>query len=99
MPSAREMALGKEPFADKVYVECSLPSATFDKGFAECIWCFAECIRHSSKTGFPVVVADQSPIVFGTESKYSLAEILFSKLNQNMYLHPHFYVVWWVGLS
>jgi hypothetical protein len=34
-------ALGKEPFADKIFVECSLPSVTLGKGFAECKIAFA----------------------------------------------------------
>jgi hypothetical protein len=28
--------LGKEPFADKIFADCSLPSVTLGKGFAEC---------------------------------------------------------------
>jgi hypothetical protein len=28
--------LGKELFADKIFAECSLPSVTLGKGFAEC---------------------------------------------------------------
>jgi hypothetical protein len=28
--------LGKEPFADKIFAECSLLSVTLGKGFAEC---------------------------------------------------------------
>jgi len=32
-----------------------LPSAALGKGFAECIWAFAECIRHSAKNLNPVV--------------------------------------------
>jgi hypothetical protein len=34
--------LGKEPFADEIFVECSLPSVTLGKGFAECKIAFAE---------------------------------------------------------
>ena len=33
----------------------ALPSVTLDKGFAECIWGFAECHRHSAKSLSPVV--------------------------------------------
>jgi hypothetical protein len=35
LPSAREKVLGKEGFADALYVEPSLPSATLGKGFVE----------------------------------------------------------------
>jgi hypothetical protein len=31
-----EKALGKEPFADEIFAECSLPSVTLGKAFAEC---------------------------------------------------------------
>jgi hypothetical protein len=47
--------LGKEPFADKIFAECSLPSVTLGKGFAECKIAFAECLRHSAKNAIPVV--------------------------------------------
>jgi hypothetical protein len=36
LPSAREKALGKEAFADALFVESSLPSVTLGKAFAEC---------------------------------------------------------------
>jgi hypothetical protein len=36
VPSAREKVLGKEGFADALFVEPSLPSATLGKAFAEC---------------------------------------------------------------
>jgi hypothetical protein len=49
LPSVRKKVLGKEPFADKVFAECSLPSVTLGKAFAECKLAFAECIRHSAK--------------------------------------------------
>jgi hypothetical protein len=48
-------ALGKEPFADEIFAECSLPSVTFGKAFAECKIAFAECLRHSAKNAIPVV--------------------------------------------
>jgi hypothetical protein len=35
-----EKILDKEPFVDKMFVECSLPSVTFGKGFAECNMAF-----------------------------------------------------------
>jgi hypothetical protein len=47
--------LGKEPFADEVFVLCSLPSVTLDKAFTECKIAFAECLRHSAKNAIPVV--------------------------------------------
>jgi hypothetical protein len=37
--------LGKEPFADKIFSECSLPSVTLGKGFVECKIAFVECLR------------------------------------------------------
>jgi hypothetical protein len=36
LPSAREKALGKEGFADALFVEPFLPSVTLGKAFAEC---------------------------------------------------------------
>jgi hypothetical protein len=36
LPSAREKVLGKEAFADALFVGPSLPSATLGKVFAEC---------------------------------------------------------------
>jgi hypothetical protein len=36
LPSARKKVLGKDGFADTLYVEPSLPSATLGKAFAEC---------------------------------------------------------------
>ena len=32
-----------------------MPRVTLGKGFAECIWGFAECHRHSAKSLSPVV--------------------------------------------
>jgi hypothetical protein len=55
LPSAREKVLGKEGFADVLFAEPSLPSATLDKAFDECFWGFAECFGHSAKRPFPVV--------------------------------------------
>jgi hypothetical protein len=55
LPSGRKKALGKEPFADEIFVECSLPSVTLGKGFTECKIAFAECLRHSAKNAIPVV--------------------------------------------
>jgi hypothetical protein len=36
LPSAREKVLSKDGFADALYAEPSLPSATLGKAFAEC---------------------------------------------------------------
>jgi hypothetical protein len=36
LSSAREKVLGKEGFADALYAELSLPSATLGKAFVEC---------------------------------------------------------------
>jgi hypothetical protein len=36
LPSAREKVLGKDVFADALYAEPSLPSATLNNAFAEC---------------------------------------------------------------
>jgi hypothetical protein len=56
LPSAREKVLGKEAFADVLFAEPSLPSATLDKAFAKCFWGFAECFRHSTKRPLRVVL-------------------------------------------
>jgi hypothetical protein len=50
-----EKVLGKEPFADKMFAEYSLPSVTLGKDFAECKMTFVECIKHSAKNAIPVV--------------------------------------------
>jgi hypothetical protein len=56
LPSVRKKALGKELFADEIFAECSLPSVTLGKAFAECKIAFAECLRHSAKNVIPVVL-------------------------------------------
>jgi hypothetical protein len=56
LPSAREKVLGKEGFADALFVEPSLSSATLSKAFTECFYGFAECFGHSAKRPFPVVI-------------------------------------------
>jgi hypothetical protein len=56
VPSVRQKVLGKEAFADVLFAEPSLPSATLGKGFAECFSGFAECFRHSAKHPIPVVI-------------------------------------------
>jgi hypothetical protein len=53
--SAREKVLGKEGFADVLFAEPSLPSATLGKDCAECFLGFAECFRHLAKRSIPVV--------------------------------------------
>jgi hypothetical protein len=57
LPSARQKTLGKEAFADPFFAVSSLPSATLGKVFAECLCCFAECVRHSTNEASPVVHA------------------------------------------
>jgi hypothetical protein len=56
LPSVRKKALDKEPFADEIFAEYSLPSVTLGKAFAECKIAFAECLRHSAKNAIPVVM-------------------------------------------
>jgi hypothetical protein len=53
--SAQEKVLDKDDFADVLFTEPSLPSATLGKDFAECFSGFAECFSHSSKHPIPVV--------------------------------------------
>jgi hypothetical protein len=55
LPSVRKKALDKEPFADEIFAEYSLPSVTLGTAFAECKIAFAECLRHSAKNAIPVV--------------------------------------------
>jgi hypothetical protein len=42
--------------SDEIFAECSLPSVTLGKAFAECKIAFAECLRHSAKNAIPVVL-------------------------------------------
>jgi hypothetical protein len=58
---------GKEPFADEIFAECSLPSVTLGKAFAECKIIFAECLRHSAKNVIPVVSDQWQATVIFTE--------------------------------
>ena len=58
LPSARQIALGKEPFAVNFFAVCPLPSVTLGKVFAECISGFAECLGYSAKPVNPVVNHD-----------------------------------------
>jgi hypothetical protein len=76
-------ALGKEPFADEIFAECSLPSVTLGKAFAECKIAFAECLRHSAKNAIPVV-NKKCPIHFYS-SKY-LCICLLSSLSSKVLL-------------
>jgi hypothetical protein len=55
LSSARKNVLGKEPFANKIFVEYFCSSVTLDKGFTECIMAFTEFLRHSAKKTSPVV--------------------------------------------
>jgi hypothetical protein len=55
VPSAREKVLVKEAFANVLFAEPSLPSATLGKACAECFSSFADCFRHSAKRSIPVV--------------------------------------------
>ena len=49
------MALGEELFTDKIFAECSSPSAELGEAFAKCKVAFAKCARHLAKSCFPVV--------------------------------------------
>ena len=53
LPSAREVALGKDPFAVRGFAECSC--RVYGKAFAECKQAFAKCNWHSAKKRSPVV--------------------------------------------
>jgi hypothetical protein len=55
LPSAREKTLGKAGFADTFFGEWFSPSVTLGDRFTECFLGFAECLRHSAFTLFPVV--------------------------------------------
>jgi hypothetical protein len=56
VPSARKKVLDKEGFADVLFVEPYLPSATLGKACAECFSGFDEYFRHSTKKPIPVVM-------------------------------------------
>jgi hypothetical protein len=71
LPSARQKTLGKDSFTDAFFTEWALPSVTPGKTFAECIWGFAECPRHSEKRLTPVVMLSGrfdlvNNIIYGT---------------------------------
>jgi hypothetical protein len=67
----RKKTLDKEPFVDEIFAECSLPSVTLGKGFAECKIAFAECLRHSAKNAIPVVKIQKYIVL---KAKMSLAD-------------------------
>jgi hypothetical protein len=76
--SAREKVLGKEGFADVLYAEPSLPSATLGKSFAECFPGFAECFRTSAKPSIPVVIFSKKISSFSLEkNEKSIRKIRF----------------------
>jgi hypothetical protein len=56
-----------EAFADVLFIEPSLPSATVGKDFSECFSGFAEWFKHSTKHLIPVVI----------EVKYGLLDYSF----------------------
>jgi hypothetical protein len=76
LPSAREKVLGKEGFADVLFAEPSLPSATLGKSFAECFWGFAECFGHSVKRPFLVVLVVSYSLWQTTRATWSLSTIV-----------------------
>jgi hypothetical protein len=51
-----EKVHGKEPFDVKMFIECSLPSVTHDKGLAKCKMASAKCLGHLAKKASPVVI-------------------------------------------
>jgi hypothetical protein len=55
--------LGNEPFTDKTIVECSMPSVTVGKDFAECKKAFVECLEHSTKNASLVVLVQSCWII------------------------------------
>jgi hypothetical protein len=48
--------LGKEGFADVLFVEPYLPSATLGKACVECFLGFDECFSHSAKKSIPIMM-------------------------------------------
>jgi len=58
LPSARQTALGKDPFANGKFPEGSLPRAALGKAFAEGLIAFAEGLRPSTKI-LSAVVCDE----------------------------------------
>jgi hypothetical protein len=53
----------------------ALPSATLGKGFAECLYCFAECVRHSANEASPVVV--RLELLLGPQGSYATCHGMF----------------------
>jgi hypothetical protein len=58
LPSARQTALGKDPFADGKFPDGSLPKAALGKDFAEGFIAFAEGRKPSTKILSAVVDND-----------------------------------------
>jgi hypothetical protein len=81
-------ALGKEPFADEIFAECSLPSVTLGKAFAECKVAFAECLRHSAKNAIPVVHPLQLCMT-STKKILSKAELTKSMIAKGLTVLPN----------
>jgi hypothetical protein len=65
-----EKVIGKEPFADKMFAEYSLPSVKLGKGIAECKMAFAECLRHSTKNAILVVPCGLHDILYYQQSEW-----------------------------
>jgi hypothetical protein len=85
LPSVRKKTLGKEPFADEIFAECSLPSVTLGKGFAECKIAFAECLRHSAKNAIPVVCSSNSKDMISLLSAHRYATNFMNSLTLSRY--------------
>jgi hypothetical protein len=68
--------LSKEPFADKMFVEYSLPSVTLSKGFAKCKITFTECMRYLAKKTSPIVIKiDLCSSLANVKSIFHLTEV------------------------
>jgi hypothetical protein len=80
VPSAREKVLGKEAFADVLFVEPSLSSATLGKDFVECFSGFCRVLIGQKGTniiamsfvGFRYYRRDCLPVPTHTDSLYAL---------------------------
>jgi hypothetical protein len=55
LPSARDSALGKAAFTERLFDGASLPSVALGKDFAEYKHAFAEYVGHSAKRQHAVV--------------------------------------------
>jgi hypothetical protein len=87
LPSVRKKTLGKEPFADEIFAECSLPSVTLGKAFAVCKIAFAECLRHSAKNAIPVVIRISHYIVSKKNSALSTHMVNYCGCNTQVDNH------------